>query len=44
MLEVRDWNIVSGDKMVPGWDESVKMKPSLWEWCEIEHLEPRADE
>jgi hypothetical protein len=44
MEEIRDWNIVSGAQTQPGWDESVKMKPSLWEWCEIERLESLEDE
>lgn len=39
MKEVRNWNIINGDKKTPGWDSSVKMKPSVWEWCNMERLE-----
>jgi hypothetical protein len=40
MKEVRDWDIISGREMEAGWDESVKMKPSPWEWCNTEWLSP----
>jgi hypothetical protein len=44
MLGVRDWDIISGREMTPGWDEGVKMKPELWEWCGIERIGDAADE
>ncbi|OHT16229.1 hypothetical protein TRFO_41970 [Tritrichomonas foetus] len=39
MKELRDWNIINGKEMKVGWDESVKMKPSIWTWCQSERLD-----
>ena len=36
---LRNWNIINGQNMSVGWDESVKMKPSIWTWCQSERLE-----
>jgi hypothetical protein len=38
MLELRDWDIVNGRGLQPGWDESVVMKPGAWECCTTEAL------
>lgn len=37
--ELRDWNIVNGTPMHSCMAESVKMKPSVWDWCKKESLD-----
>jgi hypothetical protein len=44
MKEVRDWDIISGSDMQPGWDESVKMRPGVWDWCSTEGMKLNAEE
>lgn len=39
MKELRDWNIVNGAPSRVGWDASVKMKPSVWQWLQAERLD-----
>ena len=39
MKELRDWNIVNGAPQRVGWDASVKMKPSVWQWLQTEKLD-----
>lgn len=39
MKEIRDWNIVNGAPSRVGWDSSVKMKPSVWQWLQAEKLD-----
>jgi hypothetical protein len=40
MNELKDWSIISGDAWRVGWDESVKMRPTVWEWCDAERCDP----
>jgi hypothetical protein len=40
MAELKDYSIISGDPMKVGWDASVKMGPSVWEWCKLEQCAP----
>jgi hypothetical protein len=44
MRGVRDWDIISGREMKPGWDEGVKMTSELWEWFSIERIGDATDE
>jgi hypothetical protein len=44
MKGVRDWDIISGRRRVPGWDESVKMKPEMWDWCSTERIDEEMEE
>ncbi|KAK8890308.1 hypothetical protein M9Y10_035081 [Tritrichomonas musculus] len=39
MKEIRNWNIISGESSKVGWNENVKMKPSIWTWCQAERLD-----
>jgi hypothetical protein len=39
MKEIRDWNIISGKRAEVGWDDSVRFKPSTWEWLKKEELQ-----
>lgn len=39
MKEIRNWNIISGEQAKVGWNENVKMKPSIWTWCQAERLD-----
>lgn len=36
--ELRDFDIVKGTPVHPGWDQSVRMMPSTWEQCQMESL------
>ena len=39
MKEIRNWNIINGTPTKVGWNENIKMKPSIWTWCQAEKLD-----
>lgn len=39
MKEIRNWNIINGESTKVTMDESVKMKPSVWQWLQTERLD-----